>query len=157
VVQAGGETYEEYSSEAKILVPLIFKFILEHGDTNVVRDGSLSAADNADGDAIQNHQVIFGSCGQDHTEERIDGHCAPASIYGFNVFEKEKDKEKREKIKMMVGLYSISCRNAQTTLRQSNLVIRCLSTTKEETSDLQRKSGHCLIAVLLIGRTSQCS
>jgi hypothetical protein len=103
VVRAGGETYEDYFSEAKISVPLIIKFVLEHGDTNVAQDGNLSAADNANGDAIQHCRVIFGSCGQDHSEERFDGHCAPASTYGFNVFEKEKDEEKREKIKTMVG------------------------------------------------------
>jgi hypothetical protein len=84
-------------------VPLIIKFILEHGNTNVAHDGNLSAADDADGDAIQRRRVIFGSCGQDHTEECVDGHCVPASTYGFNVFEKEKDEEKGEKIKMMVG------------------------------------------------------
>jgi hypothetical protein len=83
-------------------VPLIVKFVLEHSNTNVAWDGNLSAANNADGDAIEHCRVIFGSSGQDHSEERIDGHCAPASTYGFNVIEKEKDKEKREKIKMMV-------------------------------------------------------
>jgi hypothetical protein len=53
VVRAGGKTYQEYLSEAKISVPLIIKFILEHGNTNVAHDGNLSAADDADGDAIQ--------------------------------------------------------------------------------------------------------
>jgi hypothetical protein len=36
-------------------------------------------------------------------DECVDGHCAPNSTYGFGVFNKVKDEEERETIKMMVG------------------------------------------------------
>jgi hypothetical protein len=42
----------------KVLVPLLIKFVLEHGKSNVVQDGdlkhnNLSVADDVDGDATR--------------------------------------------------------------------------------------------------------
>jgi hypothetical protein len=101
-----------YLSKLKVLVPLLIKFVIENGDSNVARDGNLDISDDADGDSardpkatepIQRRQVIFGCCGQGYSDECIDGHCAPNSTYGFGGFDKVKDEEEREKIKMMVG------------------------------------------------------
>jgi len=52
VVRAGGETFDDFFSEAKISMPLLIKFVLEHGDTNEAHDGILN---DADGNAIQRH------------------------------------------------------------------------------------------------------
>jgi hypothetical protein len=98
-------------------------------------------------DPIQHHQVTFGCCSQASSEEYVEGHCAPKSTYSFEVFNKVEDKEKSEKIKTMVGDQLIACKSARITSRQSNLKTCCHSTTKEETSNSQRKSGCCLIAI----------
>jgi hypothetical protein len=85
VVQSNGDAYQNYFSKVKVLVPLLIKFVLEHGESNVARDGDLkhndlSVADDVDGDAtrdpkgtkpIQCCQVIFGCCGQVYSKEYV--------------------------------------------------------------------------------------
>jgi hypothetical protein len=117
VVRSNGDAHQNYFSKVKVSVPLLIKFVLEHGESNVARDGDLkhndrSVADDVDGDAtrdpkgtkpIQCRQVTFGCCGQAYSEEYVEGHCAPKSTYGFGVFDKVENEEKRESIKTMVG------------------------------------------------------
>jgi hypothetical protein len=95
-----------FLSKLKVSVPLLIKFVIENGNSNVARDGNLNISDDADGDSARNpkatepiecRRVIFGCCGQGYSDECVDGHCAPNSTYGFGVFDKVKDEEKREK------------------------------------------------------------
>jgi hypothetical protein len=58
VVQSNGNAHQNYFSKVKVLVPLLIKFVLEHGKSNVVQDGdlkhnNLSVADDVDGDATR--------------------------------------------------------------------------------------------------------
>lgn len=100
VVRHGGKTFDDFFGDAKISMPLLIKFVLEHGETNDTRDGILN---DEDGNGIQRRRVVNGSCGRAQEGERVEGHAAPASTYGFDVFDKEKDPVKREKIKTMFG------------------------------------------------------
>jgi hypothetical protein len=112
VIRPNGKPYQMYLSKLKVSVLLLIKFVIENGDSNVARDGNLNISDNADGDSardpkatepIQRRQVIFGCCGKVYSDECVNGHCAPNSTYDFGVFNKVKDEEEREMIKMMVG------------------------------------------------------
>jgi hypothetical protein len=38
VVQSNGNAHQNYFSKVKVLVPLLIKFVLEHGKSNVVQD-----------------------------------------------------------------------------------------------------------------------
>jgi hypothetical protein len=117
VARSNGNAYKEYLSKVKVSVPLLIKFVLEHGESNVAQDGELvhndlNVANGADGDSardpkgtepVQRHRVMFGCCGQASSDEYVDGHCTPKSTYGFDVLDKVEDEEKREKIITMVG------------------------------------------------------
>ena len=92
----------------------VIKFILNHGDHNVARDGDLKhgnhiVAEDSEGDGepaaepVQRHRVTFGCCGQAFSVEYIEGHCAPKSTYGFGVFDKIEDEEERALIKQMLA------------------------------------------------------
>ena len=54
VARSNGNAYRDYLSKVKVSVPLLIKFVLEHGESNVARDGELvhndlNVADGADG------------------------------------------------------------------------------------------------------------
>ena len=62
VVRSNGDIYQNYFSKVKVSVPLLIKFVLEHGDSNVARDGDLkrndlNVADDADGDGARDPKV----------------------------------------------------------------------------------------------------
>ncbi len=91
LARSNGDVYQEYLSKVKVSVPLLIKFVLEHGESNVAQDGELghndlNVADRVDGgstrdpkgtDPVQGHQVMFGCCCQASSDEYVNGHCAP--------------------------------------------------------------------------------
>jgi hypothetical protein len=44
----------------------------------------------------------MGCCGQSYTDELVQGHTMPESTYGFNIFDKVQDEDKRQSIKEML-------------------------------------------------------
>jgi hypothetical protein len=48
VIQPNGKPYQTYLSKLKVLVPLLIKFVLENGNSNVARDRNLNVANDVD-------------------------------------------------------------------------------------------------------------
>lgn len=99
VVRAGGELFQRFFGDLKISPGALIKFVLEHGGSNQLRDGQRAV------DSGQNRRVTFGCCGSAYDpNEYVEGHCAPHSTYGFEVFDRIEDEAERESTKQMIAL-----------------------------------------------------
>jgi len=99
VARIGGKTYNRFFGKLPVvLVPVLLKFVLQHGEVNGKRDG-LEPSECLD----QSRRISFGCCGQGWADEYLEGHKLPLATYGSKYFDAITNEDERSMVVSYVG------------------------------------------------------
>ena len=93
VARPGGRIFDALLGDVPMNLPLLLQFVLEHGDCQEKRDGSVVSRNGT-----QRRRLMLGTCGLAYSEESLNGKKKPVDTYGLGVFDKIDDQEKKDAI-----------------------------------------------------------